>query len=96
MNVSLRNVSLSHIVNMSRGVDKASEKNVVDKLRLLSINWLIRGNHRILTIKLCIVVLIQITLGLESQISGMSIIVEIMSFSIGEGLGFGHSLFHRW
>lgn len=86
----------SHIVNMSRGVDKASEKNIGDKLRLLSMNWLIRGSHRMLMVRLCIVVLIQIILGLESQISGMSIVVGIMIFSIGGGLGFGRSLFRMW
>lgn len=28
----------SHSVNMSRGVDNASEKNIIDKFRVLSVN----------------------------------------------------------
>lgn len=28
----------SHIVNINRGVDKASEKNIIEELRLLSLN----------------------------------------------------------
>lgn len=42
----------SHIVSISSGVDRESEKNIGEKLRLLSMNWLMRGNHRRLIIRL--------------------------------------------
>lgn len=42
----------SHNVSISSGVDKESEKNIREKFRLLSVNWLARGNHRVLIIRL--------------------------------------------
>lgn len=41
-----------------------------DRLRLLSVNWLMRGNHKMLIIKLCVVVFIQTILGLEDHVRG--------------------------
>lgn len=85
----------SHSVSMSRGVDNASEKNIIDKFRVLSVNWLARGIHKRLIIRLCAVELIQIILGLDNHVRGTSIIVGIMIFSIVEGSDFVHSLFRR-
>lgn len=42
----------SHIVSIRRGVDRESEKNTIEELRLLSLNWLRRGRHIILIAKL--------------------------------------------
>lgn len=47
-----------------------------------------------LMIRLWVVVLIQIICFLESHVSGSSIIVGAISFSIGAGLGFVHSQDH--
>lgn len=42
----------SHNVSISNGVDKESEKNIRERFRLLSVNWLTRGSHRMLIIRL--------------------------------------------
>lgn len=42
----------SHSVNMSKGVDRESEKNMRDRFKLLSVNWLMRGTHKRLMIRL--------------------------------------------
>lgn len=42
----------SHIVSMRSGVDKESEKNTIDELRLLSLHWFIRRSHRKLITRL--------------------------------------------
>lgn len=55
-------------------------------------NWFKRGRHIRLIAKLYVVELIQIMLLFESHVSGISIIVGIIIFSIGEGLGFVHDL----
>lgn len=75
----------SHVVSISRGVDSGSEKNRGEKLRLLSVGWLVRGRHRIQIIRLCIVVLIQMVLVVDSQVRGMSITVGVIIFSIVVG-----------
>lgn len=73
------------MVSISRGVDSGSEKNRGEKLRLLSVGWLVRGRHRVQIIRLCIVALIQIVLAVDSQVRGMSITVGTMIFSIAVG-----------
>lgn len=70
------------MVRISSGVDKESEKKVNEKLRLLSPNWFIRSRLVRLISKLWSVELIQIMLFFDSQVRGISIIVEIMYFSI--------------
>lgn len=74
----------SHVVNINRGVDSESEKNKVDKFRLLSLGWFISGRHAILIIKLCIVGLIQTMLLFDIHTSGINIIVGTMIFNIEE------------
>lgn len=44
-----------------------------------------RGKHRIQIIRLCIVVLIQMVLVVDSQVRGMSITVGVIIFSIVVG-----------
>ncbi len=72
----------SHMVKISSGVDRESEKNVSEKLRLLSPNWFIRSRLVRLISRLWAVELIQIMLFFDNQVRGMSIIVGIMYFSI--------------
>lgn len=72
----------SHIVSISRGVDKESEKNINEVFRLLSQNWLSRGRLRGLIMRLYIVGLIQIILRFESHARGISMVVGIIIFSI--------------
>lgn len=71
------------MVKISNGVDKESEKNVGEKLRLLSPNWFMRSRLVKLISRLCIVELIQIMLFFDSQVRGISIIVGIIYFNIG-------------
>ena len=70
------------MVKISSGVDRESEKNVSEKLRLLSPNWFIRSRLVRLISRLWAVELIQIMLFFDNQVRGMSIIVGIMYFSI--------------
>lgn len=42
----------SQVVNISKGVDSESEKNSIDRFKLLSQNWFIRGKHIMLIIRL--------------------------------------------
>lgn len=42
----------SQVVNISRGVDSESEKNNMDRFKLLSQNWFIRGKHIMLITRL--------------------------------------------
>lgn len=54
-----------------------------------------RGRHKMQIIRLCIVVLIQVILVFDIHMRGMTVIVGIIIFSIGEDSGFVHNLFHR-
>lgn len=73
----------SHMVKISSGVDRESEKNSSEKLRLLSPNWFMRRRLVKLIRRLCAVELTQIILFFDNQVRGISIIVGIMYFSIG-------------
>ena len=72
----------SNMVKINSGVDRESEKNTNEKLRLLSPNWFIRSRLVRLISRLCIVELIQIMLFFDNQVRGISIIVGIIYFSI--------------
>lgn len=71
------------MVKISSGVDRESEKNSSEKLRLLSLNWFMRRRLVKLIRRLCAVELTQIILFFDNQVRGISIIVGIMYFSIG-------------
>ena len=71
------------MVKISSGVDRESEKNSGEKLRLLSPNWFMRRRLVKLIRRLCAVELTQIILFFDNQVRGISIIVGIMYFSIG-------------
>lgn len=71
------------MVKISSGVDRESEKNSSEKLRLLSPNWFMRSRLVKLIRRLCAVELTQIILFFDNQVRGISIIVGIMYFSIG-------------
>ena len=71
------------MVKISSGVDRESEKNSSEKLRLLSPNWFMRRRLVKLIRRLCGVELTQIILFFDNQVRGISIIVGIMYFSIG-------------
>lgn len=71
------------MVKISSGVDRESEKNISEKLRLLSPNWFMRRRLVKLIRRLCAVELTQIILFFDNQVRGISIIVGIMYFSIG-------------
>ena len=71
------------MVKISSGVDRESEKNSSEKLRLLSPNWIMRRRLVKLIRRLCAVELTQIILFFDNQVRGISIIVGIMYFSIG-------------
>lgn len=71
------------MVKISSGVDRESEKNSSEKLRLLSPNWFMRRRLVNLIRRLCVVELTQIILFFDNQVRGISIIVGIMYFSIG-------------
>ena len=71
------------MVKISSGVDRESEKNSSEKLRLLSPNWFMRRRPVKLIRRLCAVELTQIILFFDNQVRGISIIVGIMYFSIG-------------
>ena len=71
------------MVKISSGVDRESEKNSSEKLRLLSPNWSMRRRLVKLIRRLCAVELTQIILFFDNQVRGISIIVGIMYFSIG-------------
>lgn len=75
----------NHMVNISRGADRESEKNIREVFRLLSLNWFSRGRLRRLIIRLYTVGLIQIMLRFDSHARGISIVVGIMIFSIAGG-----------
>ena len=70
------------MVKISSGVDRESEKNSSEKLRL-SPNWFMRRRLVKLIRRLCAVELTQIILFFDNQVRGISIIVGIMYFSIG-------------
>lgn len=76
------------MVSINSGVDRESEKYVVERFKLLSLNWLSRGRLTRVIIRLWVVVLIQIMLFFDSHVRGMSITVGIIIFSIVRGLGF--------
>lgn len=84
------------MVNISRGADKESEKNMREVFRLLSLNWLSSGRLRRLIMRLYTVELIQIMLCFESHTRGISMIVGIIIFNIVKGSGFVRSQFHRY
>lgn len=84
----------SHIDSISRGVDRESEKYVKDIFRLLSLNWFNSGRPRSVIMKLWAVVLIQTKLFLDSQVSGTSMAVGKIIFSIVEDLSFGRGQHH--
>lgn len=71
------------MVKISSGVDRESEKNSSEKLRLLSPKWFMRRRLVKLIRRLCAVELTQIILFFDNQVRGISIIVGIMYFSIG-------------
>lgn len=75
----------SHMVKINSGVDRESEKNVNEKLRLLSLNWFIRRRLVRLINRPWVVELIQIILPFDNQVRGISIIVGIIYFSIEVG-----------
>lgn len=75
----------SHIVRINNSADRESEKNINEKLRLLSLNWLRRSRLVRLISRLWVVELIQALLLFDDQVRGISMIVGMMSFSIGEG-----------
>lgn len=82
----------SHIVSISSGADRASEKNSRDMFRLLSPNWFsVRRLVRLIS-RLYTVGLIHTRVRFDSQTRGISITVGIMVFSIAGGLGFGRDL----
>lgn len=81
----------SHIVRIRRGVDRGSEKNIGEKFRLLSLNWFRRSRLVRLINRLWAVVLVQIMLFFDIQVRGISMIVGMIYFNIGEGLGFVRS-----
>ena len=64
------------MVRTSRGVDSESEKNVREKLRLLSFSWFNRERLIRLIRRLCTVALIQIILCLDIHVMGSSILLE--------------------
>lgn len=75
----------SHVVSMSRGADSESEKNVVERFRLLSPNWFsVRRLVRLIR-RLYAVGLIQIMVCFDSQTRGISITVGMIIFSIVGG-----------
>lgn len=84
------------MVKISSGVDRESEKNIGEKLRLLSPNWFMSNRLERLINRLYIVGLIQIMLFFDNQVRGISIVVGIMYFSIGVGLGFVHNQCHMY
>lgn len=75
----------SHMVKINSGVDRGSEKNINEKLRLLSLNWFIRRRLVRLINRPWVVELIQIILPFDNQVRGISIIVGIIYFSIEVG-----------
>lgn len=82
----------SQVVRISSGVDSWSEKNRREKFRPVSSGWLRSGRLIRLMIKPCIVMLIHMVLLLDNQVSGMSIAVGTMIFSIEVSLGFVRGL----
>ena len=84
------------MVRTSRGIDSESEKNVREKLRLLSFSWFNRERLIRLIRRLCTVALIQIILCLDIHVMGSSIVVGIIIISIVRDLGFGHSRYHMY
>lgn len=83
------------MVNISRGVERESEKNTREEFRLLSVNWFSIGKLSRLIIRLYTVGLIQIMVCFDNHTRGISIVVGIMIFSIVIGLGFVRGQFHR-
>lgn len=73
------------MVNISRGVERESEKNIREEFRLLSVNWFSNGRLSRLIIRLYIVGLIQIMVCFDSHTRGISMIVGRMIFSIVAG-----------
>ena len=63
----------SHMVRISRGMDKESEKKTGEKLRLLSLNWFIRSRLVRLIGRLCVVELIQIIFSSVQSLSRVQI-----------------------
>lgn len=83
----------SQVVSIRRGVVKGSEEKDGEWInRLLA--WLRNSSGIGLIIRLWVVVLIQIMSFLDSHVRGSSIIVGIISFSIGVGLDCGYGLDH--
>jgi len=82
----------SQAVNIRRGVVKGSEEKDREQLNRLLLIWLKNSKGMVLIIRLWVVVLIQIIRFLENHVSGSNIIVGMISFSIGVGLGYVRSL----
>lgn len=75
----------SQVVNMSRGVERESEKNIREEFKLLSVNWFSIGRLSRLIIRLYIVGLIQIIVCLDNHTRGISMVVGRIIFSIVVG-----------
>lgn len=75
----------NQVVNMSRDVERESEKNTKEEFRLLSVNLFSIGRFSRLIIRLYIVGLIQITVCFNSHMRGISIVVGRIIFSIVVG-----------
>lgn len=75
----------SQVVNISKGVERESEKKTREIFRLLSVNWFNIGRLSILIIKLYIVGLIQIIVRFDNHTRGISMVVGIIIFSIVVG-----------
>ena len=75
----------SRVVKANSGADGESEKKTSEELRLLSLTWLRRSRLIQLISKLWAEGLIQIILFFDNPVSGINIIVGIMTFDVGEG-----------
>lgn len=75
----------SQVVNISRGVERESEKNIREEFRLLSVNWFSIGRLSRLIIRLYTVGLIQIMVCFDNHTRGISIVVGRIIFSIVAG-----------
>lgn len=84
----------SQAVRVRRGDASGSEKKFNDRLHKLFGRYRSKGVRALIS-KLHSIVLIQIIRFFESHIVGRSIIVGMIIFSIGVGLGFVHNLSRR-
>lgn len=72
----------NHTVSNNKGVDSGSEKNNRDIFRLVSHDRFISGRHAMVMIRLYVVELIHSMFFFDSHVSGISIIVGKIIFSI--------------